>query len=88
MNLNGEKSKQNTILNGRALYKYDQKKIYHSVRHAKKHQKEIQKWRGESETKSQKSSFSLYDIFSLMFVAGIIFVFAVLMFVIPQMISS
>lgn len=88
MNLNGEKSQQNTVLNGRPLYKYDQKKIYHSVRHAKNHQKEIQKWRTEPETKHQKRTFSLYDVFPLMFIAGVIFVFAVMLFVISQMVSS
>lgn len=88
MNLNGEKSKQNTILNGRPLYQYDQKKIYHSARHAKKHQTEIRKWRDGAETKIKKTSFSLYDVFPLIFLAGVIFVLAAIVFAFSQMVSS
>lgn len=44
MNLNGQSSKNQTILNGKPLYGYDRRKHDSYLRHTIKHQREVQRW--------------------------------------------
>lgn len=74
MNLNGQSSKSQTILNGRPLYGYDRMKRISYIKHSENHQREIQKWKNYKKTQKHVSLDSiketLISIIIAMFIIG------------------
>ena len=69
MNLNGQSSKSQTILNGRPLYGYDRMKRISYIKHSENHQREIQKWKNYKKTASISSKDPIIETLISMIIA-------------------
>lgn len=76
MNLNGQSSKnKNTILNGKALYGYDNAKKARYQWHMFQHRSTVQKWRGAPRQGARAKLWTILAFVILIIILNILVVF-------------